>query len=120
TTLHAEPVWIAIAATLLFVAIGWMLGQKEDWLRHRASTDPLTGVANRRCFDQALARSASECSRTGAPLALLFVDVDQLKAINDELGHAAGDTALRLLPERLPPTYPSTALASPYTRHPFL
>src|SRR5262249_36853374 len=98
---HAEPVWVAILATILFVALGWLLGQKEDWLQKTAITDPLTGVANRRCFDQQLARAVVASARDGPPLTLLFVDVDQLKGINDELGHGAGDAALRLVGECL-------------------
>src|SRR6266571_9361203 len=74
SSLHTQPYYVAIAATLLFVALGWLLGQKEDWLRERAITDPLTGVANRRCFDQRLARATTESARGGAPLTLLFVD----------------------------------------------
>jgi diguanylate cyclase (GGDEF)-like protein len=53
-----------------------------------AHTDPLTGLANRRAFDRAL-----EDSR--GPVAVVMADIDLLKAINDELGHAAGDEALR-------------------------
>jgi diguanylate cyclase (GGDEF)-like protein len=112
STLHAEPFWVSVAATLLFVMLGWMLGQKQDGLRQRASTDSLTGVANRRIFDHEVARAASECARTGVPVALLFVDVDKLKAINDELGHAAGDAALRLVGECLARTCRSRDLVA--------
>jgi diguanylate cyclase (GGDEF)-like protein len=99
--LHARPPIIAIVAMALCVAAGWVLGQRWDTLRETAITDPLTGVANRRHFDAQLARAVSQASRTGMPLTLLFVDVDQLKVINDQLGHAAGDSALRLVGESL-------------------
>jgi diguanylate cyclase (GGDEF)-like protein len=60
-----------------------------------AATDPLTRVANRRGLDEALRRELSRAQRAGKPLSLLLLDVDGLKAINDTLGHAAGDRALR-------------------------
>src|SRR5262249_9442822 len=73
--LHAEPVLVTIGATVLFVTLGWLVGTKEDTLRETASTDPLTGVANRRSFDQRLARNVAEALRSGQPFTLLFVDV---------------------------------------------
>jgi diguanylate cyclase (GGDEF)-like protein len=112
STLRAEPVYVAVAATSLFVALGWLLGQKEDWLRETAATDPLTGVANRRCFDQRLGRAVAESMRSGTPITLLFVDVDQLKGINDELGHAAGDAALKLVGDCLARTCRSRDLVA--------
>jgi diguanylate cyclase (GGDEF)-like protein len=60
-----------------------------------AATDPLTRVANRRGLDEALRRELSRAQRAGKPLSLLLLDVDGLKAINDTLGHPAGDRALR-------------------------
>jgi len=112
SSFHAEPLYVTIAATLLFVAIGWILGTKEDSLRETAITDPLTGVANRRCFDQRLMRAVAESTRSGQPLTLLFVDVDQLKSLNDDLGHAAGDAALRLVGESLARTCRSRDLVA--------
>lgn len=62
-----------------------------------ALTDPLTGVHNRRSLEQALTAATSRAERSSRPYALLLVDVDGLKALNDRAGHAAGDTLLRLL-----------------------
>jgi diguanylate cyclase (GGDEF)-like protein len=98
---NAQPLLIGVLATIVCVGIGWLLGQKWDTLRESAITDPLTGVANRRHFDQRLARSISQATRTGMPLTLLFVDVDHLKALNDKHGHSAGDAALKLVGEVL-------------------
>ncbi len=98
---HADPLLIAVVATVLCIGAGWLLGQKWDILRETAITDPLTGVANRRYFDTRMHKAISQAHRTGMPLTLLFVDVDHLKVINDQLGHAAGDTALRLVGESL-------------------
>lgn len=60
-------------------------------------TDGLTGLANRRRFDEVLAREWRRTQRTGASLALLFIDVDRFKALNDRHGHARGDEVLRVL-----------------------
>ena len=60
-----------------------------------ADTDPLTGVANRRVFESALAREMMRSSRQGTPLALVLMDIDHFKAFNDSFGHPAGDTVLR-------------------------
>ena len=63
-------------------------------LRAHASTDPLTGLANRRGLATAYARELGLHQRTGRPFALLVADLDRFKQINDELGHKAGDRAL--------------------------
>jgi diguanylate cyclase (GGDEF)-like protein len=63
-------------------------------LHRLARTDALTGLVNRRCFDERLAAELLRIERTPQPLALLIGDVDHFKAINDRFGHAAGDTVL--------------------------
>jgi len=60
----------------------------------RATTDFMTGLGNRRQFDQEFEREMAFTTRHHAPLALLLVDIDNLKVINDVLGHAAGDKAI--------------------------
>jgi diguanylate cyclase (GGDEF)-like protein len=109
---HAEPLYMSIAATLLFIGVGWFLGFKEDSLRETASTDALTGVSNRRCFDDRMAQAVADASRQGQPLTLLFVDVDHLKTINDQRGHTAGDASLRLVGESLARTCRSRDLVA--------
>jgi two-component system, cell cycle response regulator len=69
----------------------WLVAQ----LARSAVTDGLTGVPNRRAFDEALAREASRATRTGDPLGLVMLDIDHFKRLNDTLGHQAGDEALR-------------------------
>ncbi|MDO1560083.1 GGDEF domain-containing protein [Brevundimonas sp. 2R-24] len=59
-----------------------------------ADRDALTGVLNRRGFDQALSAGMAYARRHGVPAALLYLDLDGFKTINDGLGHAAGDAAL--------------------------
>jgi diguanylate cyclase (GGDEF)-like protein len=61
----------------------------------RAARDPLTGVANRRTFDEAMAREWERAQRATAPLSLLLVDIDHFKRHNDEYGHQAGDECLK-------------------------
>lgn len=60
-----------------------------------AGRDELTGVANRRGFNEALHREVARARRHGKPLSLLMLDMDGLKQVNDRLGHPAGDTAIR-------------------------
>ena len=63
-------------------------------VRHRATTDPLTGVANRGAFESALSHAAATVTRTGEPLALIAIDFDGFRQINNAFGHAAGDKLL--------------------------
>ena len=60
-----------------------------------ATFDPLTGLGNRRVFEEALEREVARASRLAVPLALVLVDVDHFKAVNDGSGHQAGDEVLR-------------------------
>lgn len=60
-----------------------------------ASTDPLTGLANRRALNELMERELRNAERYGAPLAFFVLDLDDLKKINDSRGHHAGDEALR-------------------------
>jgi diguanylate cyclase (GGDEF)-like protein len=66
-------------------------------LAELASTDALTGVANRRCFDMVLDDEWKRGARVRAPLALLMIDADHFKQFNDSHGHQAGDAALQLI-----------------------
>jgi len=66
-------------------------------LRQLASTDALTGVLNRGSIEKELSRQVALANRSGAPLALMMLDVDHFKRINDRHGHPAGDEVLRQL-----------------------
>lgn len=69
--------------------------QMADVLRSAAYTDGLTGVANRRHFDEALSREWLRAQRTGSPMSLVLSDIDAFKKYNDHYGHQAGDQCLQ-------------------------
>jgi diguanylate cyclase (GGDEF)-like protein len=71
------------------------LERAQEELLHAAITDPLTGCHNRRFLEQVMDRELQRHARFKLPLSLLFVDVDRFKAVNDALGHEAGDRVLR-------------------------
>ena len=71
--------------------------QRTRELETLSRHDALTGLLNRRAFDQALRLEIMRAKRSATPLALLYVDIDDFKAVNDALGHQKGDEALRLL-----------------------
>lgn len=71
----------------------------QDELEHRASHDPLTGVSNRREWFARGRVEVARSSRSGSPVAVLMLDLDEFKQLNDRLGHEAGDTVLRRFTE---------------------
>ena len=73
----------------------------EEQIRHLALHDALTGLPNRSCFEQRLAQQIEQAKVEGHRLAVLFIDLDRFKHINDSLGHHEGDQLLRTLAARL-------------------
>ncbi|MBA3349422.1 MAG: GGDEF domain-containing protein [Actinobacteria bacterium] len=73
----------------------------ENQLKHLAFHDALTGVANRALFDDRLQHAVARSNRSKESLAILFLDLDGFKSVNDELGHAAGDAVLVEVARRL-------------------
>jgi diguanylate cyclase (GGDEF)-like protein/PAS domain S-box-containing protein len=73
----------------------------EARIRHMAHHDFLTGLPNRFLLAERFAQSAAQCSQTGRKLALLFIDLDRFKNVNDILGHTVGDRLLTTAAERL-------------------
>ena len=76
----------------------------EDELRHQATHDALTGLPNRAFFHEILSRSMAHARRAETLVALLFLDIDSFKNINESLGHEHGDILLQELAERLTAT----------------
>ena len=81
-----------VAATVSQLCV---VALRMDLLRHDASHDSLTGLLNRRSFDELLVQSASRSLRYGWPFALVLIDIDRFKLLNDRLGHEGGDNVLR-------------------------
>jgi diguanylate cyclase (GGDEF)-like protein/PAS domain S-box-containing protein len=79
------------------------LKQSELRNHHQAISDYLTGLLNRQGFESALDARIAEADSVGGEVACLFIDLDRFKAINDNLGHAAGDSVLQQFVQRLHP-----------------
>ena len=75
--------------------------REAEEAQHRALHDPLTGLPNRALFEDRLARALADQERRGSSVAVIFLDVDHFKLVNDSLGHQAGDDLLRAIPPRL-------------------
>ncbi len=105
------PVWLTVSAVrdesatvshIVFVFSDLTaVRQAEAQLRHLAQHDPLTSLPNRLLFDDRLEQTIEIARRENAAFAVLFVDLDNFKSINDTLGHGAGDELLKILAERI-------------------
>jgi diguanylate cyclase (GGDEF)-like protein len=84
--------WVIVSFTVWAAAL--VLGELNERLRTQADTDHLTGVLNRNGLEKAATRELAIAGRTGNPLALVVIDLDDFKDVNDAHGHAAGDVLL--------------------------
>jgi diguanylate cyclase (GGDEF)-like protein len=94
----AEPdgfavAWAAVVVSV--IAFTEVQGRLAHNLRTAATTDPLTGVANRRAWESEAARHLARAARPGEPLSFAILDLDDFKEVNDREGHGAGDALLR-------------------------
>lgn len=90
-------VWTAIAAVVCFTVLRLVeeIRRQAAELERLASTDMLTGLANRRVWEDALPRELARSTRTGAPVAIAILDLDHFKLYNDTHGHQVGDLLLK-------------------------
>ena len=98
------PTWNAATRLGVFMVVVIVLSQlrtAHQTERRLARTDPLTGVANFRWFEEEAQREMYSSRRYGGPLSLIYLDLDDFKKINDERGHAAGDEILRAVASAL-------------------
>lgn len=96
----APPLATRVAATLIAVSIFSaifvrVITRQQRRLETLAVTDPLTGLSNRTLLRSTLEQAIQQNHRGGVPMTLVSLDLDHFKAINDSLGHEAGDTVLR-------------------------
>jgi diguanylate cyclase (GGDEF)-like protein len=102
---YREPVPAGVEVRLERFAslVGLAISNADAWdrLERQASTDPLTGIANRRTFHQRLTDEVSRAERYGRHLSLALMDLDNFKAVNDAHGHAGGDRVLVLFAQLL-------------------
>lgn len=87
--------YVGTSTAIVFACFGAALGARVDALARLATMDSLTGLLNRRALAERLDAEVRRARRYGQPLAVLALDLDGLKRINDEHGHDAGDVALR-------------------------
>jgi diguanylate cyclase (GGDEF)-like protein/PAS domain S-box-containing protein len=78
-----------------------LLREKTEQLQELTRRDPLTGIGNRKLFDDTLAAELARQRRIGHPVALVMIDIDYFKAYNDQFGHQAGDHCLILVSQTL-------------------
>jgi diguanylate cyclase (GGDEF)-like protein len=89
-----------VGLMLLGVALN-TLRERQMQIRHQVHHDALTGLANRVLFERRTSEAMARARKNGKGIAILFLDLDRFKAVNDTLGHAAGDTVLQWTARRL-------------------
>jgi diguanylate cyclase (GGDEF)-like protein len=90
--------WLVIVATA--AALTEIQARLAEQLRRAATTDPLTGLVNRRAWEAEAGRVLAHAARTGEPVTVAILDLDDFKLVNDRSGHEAGDILLRELTAR--------------------
>ena len=110
---HGEEIWVNVSVSVVRDAAGepsYFITQVldvsrqkrlEHRLRNLADYDSLTGLPNRRYFEEALGLQLGRCARYAETAALLMLDLDEFKAVNDRYGHRAGDELLKAVADEL-------------------
>lgn len=96
--------WNVGSRSVTFLVVAWLFGALAEALRRQrllARTDPVTGAANPRHFQEVLTLELARSARSGAPFTLAYLDLDDFKQVNDVLGHSAGDLILARTAEAL-------------------
>ena len=93
--------YLLASTSFVFAVLGYALGTQQDLLVETAVTDPLTRLYNRRHMEDRLREEIARAARHEQPFALILIDLDGLKEINDLHGHEAGDIALRAVADSL-------------------
>ena len=96
------------------------LKQKQLQLDALARKDTLTGLPNRRAFEERVLEAMARTRRSGDPIGVMYLDLDRFKGINDSLGHAAGDAVLQEFAQRLSLNVRETDVAARYAGDEFL
>ena len=96
------------------------LKQKQLQLDALARQDTLTGLPNRRSFEERVLEAMARTRRSGDPIGVMYLDLDRFKAINDSLGHAAGDAVLQEFAQRLSLSVRETDMAARYAGDEFV
>lgn len=99
-----RPVELSGSTIVEADAVGRALQQASQMLaqaNHQAHHDPLTGLCNRTLFDELVAHQLAAAERSGGRLAVVAIDLDGFKAVNDQHGHAAGDLVLKTAADRI-------------------
>ena len=102
----SRGIWVSntIMLALSFAVVGLLIAQLRAAVLRESElslTDPLTSMLNGRAFHKAADRIMAHCRRTGRPLTVAFLDLDNFKSVNDQLGHRAGDEMLRSIAKRM-------------------
>ena len=98
------PIWNTLVRLLFFLIVLWLLLIVRDKLaleESLADTDPLTGLANRRFFQEQLEREYARVRRYPEPFTIAYFDLDNFKYVNDTLGHDVGDELLKTVANSL-------------------
>lgn len=100
-TVTLALIWGVLLIAYRAIATQSQLREENRHLDDLATSDPLTGIGNRRLFERTLKRDWSKHARSGAPLSVVLIDVDFFKPFNDHYGHQAGDACLRQVAQEL-------------------